>query len=440
MNFINNTSAECAKSELDIFHTPETQAMVLSGRWVDNHPISSLSGNTPIDFDIPNKNGDEYTDLSQTYLNLKVKFTKADGSNLSNTQVLAPINFLFYAIFSQIDIWLNNVLVTSSNNTQTYRSVIELLTNYGQDALNSIYQSILFHKDTAGYMNSIQHDATKTDVNKGFIKRREIMGNSREIDMMGRLHCDIFFQNRYLINLVPIKIKLSRNKSSFCYIGDADSYKMEITNATLYTRSVKINPDVLVAHAMGLEKATAKYPINRVEVNTFTLAAGGRSYNKDGLTAGTVPSRIVFAMVENDAFNGAHDKNPFNFQHFDLEKISFSVDGVDMPHKPIEMDFNNKNFTQAYYSLFLGLNKNISDTGSVIEKSDFEKGYSLFAFDLTPDLCNGSHFNVVRTGNLRANLNFSKSLAGTIVCICYMEFQNILEINKNRGVFFDYKI
>ena len=69
MNFIHESSQECAKSDLDLFHTPETQAMILSGKWVDYHPISVIDGNSPLEFTIPGS-GDEYTDLSQTYLHV----------------------------------------------------------------------------------------------------------------------------------------------------------------------------------------------------------------------------------------------------------------------------------------------------------------------------------------------------------------------------------
>jgi hypothetical protein len=39
---------------------------------------------------------------------------------------------------------------------------------------------------------------------------------------------------------------------------------------------------------------------------------------------GQIPSRIVIAMVENEAFNGSF---PFNFKHFNLSDIKTFVDG-----------------------------------------------------------------------------------------------------------------
>jgi len=55
--------------------------------------------------------------------------------------------------------------------------------------------------------------------NDGLLKRRAFGLESRTLDMMGRLHVDIFFQDRYMINEVGVKIKLTRNIDDFCLMG-----------------------------------------------------------------------------------------------------------------------------------------------------------------------------------------------------------------------------
>lgn len=144
-------------------------------------------------------------------------------------------------------------------------------------------------------------------------------------------------------------------------------------------------------------------------------------------------------MVSADVYNGAYNKNPFNFQHFNLSKEAFYIDGDEGPHKGIELDFENGNYSRGYYSLFLGNNKGLSNTGSIINLDDFGKGYAIYAFDFTGDLTIGSHFNLVGSGNLRMNLSFAKTLDELVCCIIYMEFQNLIGINKNRQILFDYK-
>jgi len=49
--------------------------------------------------------------------------------------------------------------------------------------------------------------------NAGLQKRRV---ESREFDTMGRIHSDIFFQEKYLLNQVDIQIKLIASKDNLC--------------------------------------------------------------------------------------------------------------------------------------------------------------------------------------------------------------------------------
>ncbi|GFY04307.1 uncharacterized protein F54H12.2 [Trichonephila clavipes] len=81
--------------------------------------------------------------------------------------------------------------------------------------------------------------------------------------MIGRLHVDLFNQDRLLLNLVDLKIKLIRSKPEFCLMGN-EGYKIVFDHVSIFVRKVHINPGVLIAHAKALEKATAKYPIDRV--------------------------------------------------------------------------------------------------------------------------------------------------------------------------------
>ena len=46
--FINKYSHECGKSELNLMFTPPTQAMILSGYYVDTYPINNIDNDTPI--------------------------------------------------------------------------------------------------------------------------------------------------------------------------------------------------------------------------------------------------------------------------------------------------------------------------------------------------------------------------------------------------------
>jgi hypothetical protein len=308
MSFIHQSSLECTKSELDLMHTPETQAMILSGKWTDHHPISVLDGDSPIEFQIGAATN-EYTDLSQTYIHIQAQIIdNSTGAVITNTAKVGPTNLFLHSMFSQVDVSLNNVLVTSSVNTYAYRAMIETLLNYGEDAKNNHLQSGLYYKDTPGKMELLEIDSTKSH-NSGWHRRRAL-SIGKTIDLFGRIHADVFYQNRYLLNNVELKLRLSRNKSSFALIGETDGFKVVIKAATLFVRRAIINPQVMLAHASVLEKVTAKYPIRRVETKVLTLTAGVRNGTFEGVSTAALPSRVVLGMVESNAYNGDIKKKP----------------------------------------------------------------------------------------------------------------------------------
>jgi hypothetical protein len=433
MSFLHKQSNECSKSELDLFQVPPTQISYEAARIVDYYPISNID-NGPIEFFISGSS-DEYIDLSQTYLYLETQILDNELKPITD-QVVAPVNLFLHSLFSQVDVSLNETLVTASVNTYPYRCIFETLLNYGSDAKTSQLSTSLFYKDDSGKMESIIADASSKDSNSGFLKRQKIAKNS-SFDMFGRLHIDMFMQDRLLINNVNVKLRLSRSKPSFCLMGEGE-FKININKAILSVRKLKVNPRIMLALAAVLEKNTLIYAIKRPETKVMSITQGTRSKTLDSVSLGTLPKKIVFGFVEGSTFSGDYKKNPFNFQNFDLSKISVSIDREEAPYSPLELDFTNKLYSRAYYSLFNGLDRGGLDCGNSISHSDFSNGYAIFAFDMTPNMCNGDHFNLVKSGNLRISLIFSSETKSNINCIIYMEHENILEIIKSRQIVFDY--
>jgi hypothetical protein len=80
---------------------------------------------------------------------------------------------------------------------------------------------------------------TSVEENAGMIARR--IKDSKPFEPYGRLHTDISFQNRIIINNVDMVLRLIRNQSSFCLMGDGvHNYELFIDEASLYMRQVKV--------------------------------------------------------------------------------------------------------------------------------------------------------------------------------------------------------
>ena len=94
--------------------------------------------------------------------------------------------------------------------------------------------------------------------------------------MMKRLHVDLSFQNRYLLNGVEIRLRLIRSKDVFCLHRNAAECTSEVSlkEVVLFVHKVKPNSSIELAQTKALQLSTAKYSLRPVEVKSFTVPRG----------------------------------------------------------------------------------------------------------------------------------------------------------------------
>ena len=443
MSFVHSKSQECTKSELDLFSVPPTQVSLEKGLWIDHQPVSSVSNGGPITFLSPGT--EDYVDLAKTILVVRAKVTKADGTDLDQGEKVGIVNNFLHSLFKQVDVFLKEKQVTQATGTYAYRAYLETLLNYGPAAKESQLTAALFYKDTAGKMDTADPTlaAGNDNTNQGLRKRYEFSHESGIIEMAGPLFCDVFRSERLLLSFVDLKIILNRNVNEFCLMaseGGAD-YRVKLTEAYLKIRKVKVSPSISIAHELALKKGAAIYPVRHVECKTFIIPAGNPSLRKDNVYNGLVPKTFVFGMVDSAAFNGNYKKNPYNFKTYTTSFLGVTVNGEEVPFRPLQLSYAaaNPRYIEAYLTMFSGTGKLFYNAGNDISRDDFGNGYALYTADLTPDMCGSSdHFNVVQRGNLTVDIKFSNAPTNAVSLVCYGEFENTIHIDSERNVIYDY--
>ena len=375
MAFIHQGSCPCSSPQLDLFSTPMTQTSIESGSWAEFNPVSAITDSMPIEFDISGA-GTSYIDLSQTQLVVRAQLLKGDGTRINNTSHVAPCNLFLHSLFSEVDVKLNGTLISSSNNTYSYRAYLETALSYGYDAKRSQLTSALYYKDVggdAGFEEGDPHAANAT--NTGMVKRNSFFQTGGIVPMQGPIHLDLMFQDRYLPSDVGMQLRFVRAKDAFCLMSDAvnPSFRVKIHECKLLIRKAYISPSVFIAQAKAFEVGNAKYPIRRVVCKSYSIGMNMRDNVHEGLFTGQIPSRIVIGLVRNEAFNGSYMCNPFNFKHFNLSGIKIYIDGqMNNNIKAIECDFENHQSLAGYLSLFSGSGKYRRDEGLDIDRQEYE--------------------------------------------------------------------
>jgi len=73
-----------------------------------------------------------------------------------------------------------------------------------------------------------------------------------------------------------------------------------------------------------------------------------------------------------------------------------------------------------------------------IDREDFLHGYTLYAFNFTPDEECGQHVSLIKSGNIRLEARFRHPLPRTINLIVYSLFDSMIEVSNRRQVLVDY--
>jgi len=197
MGFIHDNACKCITNNLDLFTVPPMQKSIENGKYIDYHPINTITDGSPIKFG----------SVQLSMLCVKVNVMQANGQNLPADAQVTPVNLFLYSLFSQLD--LESSQWNAGNDCIGHvrcRSYIEMLLLYGLDAKKLQLTSSLYYKDDAGIRET---------ANGGIVWRNQFIRQSRLVDMIGCIHADLFFQERYLLNEVNVKIKLIRSRDQF---------------------------------------------------------------------------------------------------------------------------------------------------------------------------------------------------------------------------------
>lgn len=429
-------SDDSVLSQLDLFAMPHTQTSVLSGDWVETPPVKDSPFGT-LEFDVES-GGSDYLDLQNTLLHVQCRVKNANGTPIgkeADLKVIPCENFM-HSLFSTLSVELNGKQVEYESN-YPFRAYLENLINYGSDAKKTHLSNACWFSDN---LNGVDTANITAGDGEAVDSRKATIAESKTVDMMGRLHSDLFNQHKYLIPSCGMKIKLRRADPQFCLLKldaeDASQYVIEIIKCDLLLRKVKVNPSVTTNHnRMLLSDAKIKYSLSKVDTQFFTITQGRMKERVNLSQNRQEPKRILLSFIDHAAVNGSYILSPFNFQHCNLKSIGLTVDGHPVPYKPISTDFENGVYTHAYMQLLMCTGKAFVDEGNCITRQQFAKGCAVFAFDLTGDLCEGTDTHLIKNSSIVLEVEFRQALEKTISLLVYTEEDDLLEIDNSRVIY-----
>ena len=456
---IHKDSQECLPSPFDLFGLPPTNTAVMKSSDVEHLPMSALQEGSSVEIQVPALT-DEYWDLLNSRLYMRVRMERKNGNDMQGGDIAAPVNDIFNSFWKNIELKLGREEISHSNGLHAYRCLIDHLLHDSDESLTSEREMRLIYKDTPGQMDAV--NATKDNPNNlvagddwvmnaagtalvrsaadaalgnaGLYRRFRAVQESRQVELFGALSIDLFEQERYLLPGVSLGLRFTRQRQAFMVMAANDDYRLELLDMRLYMRKVTPAPGVILGHRDALSKTTAKYPVISKKVTTVTLPDGIRDKKTETIFQGQLPKRVVIGLVTAETMSGAWDKNPFNFQQFDLNHIQLEVNGEPVRAEALQPNTRTRRYIHSFETLFRGVNKLDGERGSIIKRSDWPRGYALYVFDLTPDMDADDHHTLLKTGTVRLDLQFAEPLAAAVNVVVYAEFDQLIEITAENNV------
>jgi len=421
----------CMPSQLDICSRSRIQNAILGHQILGVKPLNAISQPLcSLEFSHSGAS-DYYRDLSYVYLKLKVCLKEANGAPLSVDHSVGVVNNLLYSLFQTMEVFLNSKCVARIDN-YGYKSYIETILNYSSNAAETHLKTAMWYLDDPDHVNDT------TDANLGFTKRKNLLTNSKPVELYGRLKCGLFNQSLLIPGGVDFALKLTfQNPSFFLWSGAAEQHVvLHVMDSTLYLKQVAINPGILIAHSKILAQTNALFPMKKVECKSFTVAPGARSFSLNSVASGRLPSFLCFTMVNNAAFNGNLKQNPFAFVHKSITDLSIFYNNVEFKVDKMDFHSDSQNFSAAYHSLFNTIGTDKNGLSHQLTYDMFAKGGFLICRDFSPDNSGHvSHCSLASSGIVRIGANFANPIDEVITCVVLLEYDCVMEMDASRQIF-----
>lgn len=411
--------------QLSIFYSPPSEGSIENDKWVQIRPLSQVTHGSAVDFNISG-NSMLYVDLSRTRLQVKAKVVRPGQKPFQPDEFATPINMFLQTMWSQVEVSIQQRNVSSGVASRyAYKALIDMITKANASVQSSIAATQMFYRDTTGAMESV--DPKSAPFNQGLILRNNRFKDNKIVHMEGPLYVDIFQQNRLLLNGLQVAIRLFPNNDAFRLMSNIGDCSLEVVDMVLNVCYVKVHSDVMLAHNEALKSMTAKYFYDESLIKTYSISEGQYAHTVDNVFQGIIPKNVRVALVSSNALNGNREKNPFNFQNYNLNFCAFYVDGQSLPGEALEPNFKSKNYTDAYHSVFA------ENQSNGLTYKEYEDGYTIYTFELEQKR-DASVRSVKKRGHTKLEIRFSEKLPESVTLIVYAKFPQTLHVDESRKV------
>ena len=399
------TGEEVIPEEIDLHSTLPTQTAIKGGKFQIINVQNAIERKGLISFRIVS--GDtQFIDPYNTYVLITSSIKNSEDANIPAVVTdahdpvcnMLPVNGLGTTWLKKIDVKLNGTTVSFDGNMYSHRVDIENRLSY-PDMVKKGHLSMMGFDEEMEAFDEINNadihwdDADPAEHAYPAILRRYLKAKARKnMYTIARIHSEIFEQLKSLPPNTVLDIDFDRHNSEFLLLTKHNNrnYILKMESCKLLTRLVDMDEEITAEiDSVSISGRCMLYPVCRVKMVHYSCGANIvelSNFNLLTMEGNLLPHRIIVVMVREDAVHGNYNRDPFNYQYFNLAEFSLKVgsEQIPLPELKYNMDDDSNDILRPLFSVSLAIHTLFSNEELGINPSNYRNGNGFFSLGFEP--------------------------------------------------------
>lgn len=383
------------------------------------------------------EDGNAFTDLSETYMQVELRVVRGDGSNLQpNDRVFLNPGSL-QSLFSTCTVSLNGTALPSDTNYSQTTTLLSFLGSSSGSRRN-VWGPL------SGWGCPLLRSAQIPNPTPPIYDQQMAqVAGSKPVTLYGRLTSDFCMScTQFLPPGMKLDIVLNRQPSAFSLSsGDDVEYRVEMTSATIFVKRLLLR-DSIRKNALETIACGGSFSYNRLSTSLMPVAEDSMGFRWNNVYhSGQLPQTLYVVLLDQKAYYGDITSLSNYFESGGLKTMRFWLNGQSLHAEPYDCNFVYEQGggvdigQSSALTAFLGL---VTVMGVVtkmdhplgISYTNFLAGCTIFAAQVTGDARNQSD-----SGSLDLELEFSTPTRRPYLVFCFGEFPgSIVHFDKKLNI------
>lgn len=441
MSALTQLPSAATHSSLDLFEKNPVLVNFDHGNVQQVYPITGVDGPT-LEFEI-RTDRNSFLDMSEIYLKMSVTIYDLKTSKRvdTTTQPVVLTNNALHSLFSNCEVTLNNVDVSSSNSLYAHKAFLTTEWSHSAECKTSILHCQGYtYESNPGELPNVFEEKTKLSHDGESVPHTYYM--------FGKLAVDIFNCDKLLVPRSVLRIKLVKNSSDFAlnWCGESfvassaaddkpklpGNFVLKFNKASLITKQMMVNDNVYTSIEKALLRSPARYTFTESEAKTFIVPANQSTFVRENIFNNRPIRSLAIAMNTNESFTGKLTQNPFHYQTFGLQRIVLYRNGTVL----FDNSLKDGGIVQLYSNTLRNLHFDHNSPGISLQEY---KNHFVIVYDLTSTQQSNSqvYYPELVGGALRLELTFEEALKQSIEILVLGEQLTTVYVKATGEVYLD---